>query len=637
MLAHGVRLRWNGSPPAPLWLANHHLSVEERAWADLEVQSLRCTGALKPYDTQIYGLPQVIAPLMVSRDSTGKFRLIYDARYLNSFLQWLPCRFETIQMLLALLMAGLATHILKVDLKAGYHHAYMHRDFAPYLCVLWCGQLMWWHALPFGVSQMPWAFETIMQAQKRVLRDQLATPLMGFLDDLAQPLRLSGPGMSIPDLIAATRRRSFAFTRPTISSDPVDRLLHLIHFGNSINVIKLCLDEVVEILGINVNIPKQICSVPDRRRNTLLPELQQLADAVPPCRVPVRLLAAAAGRVISMDQGLRHAKVLLWSVFFDLYEVCITQQWHTTQCLPECVRDTCRWWLNHFDEMNGRPWRQPPHFCFEWDASSTGGGAICYGDGQLRLLHVDHPAHERCLHSTVFELCTAVDLIIPLLDLLEGHRLRMRGDATFAVSYLRRGGGRDPVATGLSQALHHTFINRHIELVEASHLPGHMNIGPDALSRFTDHTGDWALKPAVVRQVHRWMTCHQLPLPTAEGFASHLNHHLQRWCSRWVEPGATWVDFYAQPWTDEVVWVNPPFSQLNAALFHLLSHRVYAYLVMPDRKLDREAPYFSLAWSLATHVFRLPQNAFTSISTAHTAGYCDPGYAIHVLALPLSA
>ena len=56
----------------------------------LEVEALRCTGALLPYDTQLHGLPQVIAPLMVSCDSSGKFRLIYDARYLNSFLQWLP-------------------------------------------------------------------------------------------------------------------------------------------------------------------------------------------------------------------------------------------------------------------------------------------------------------------------------------------------------------------------------------------------------------------------------------------------------------------------------------------------------------------------------------------------------------------
>jgi len=327
---------------------------------------------------------------------------------------------------------------------------------------------------------------------------------------------------------------------------------------------------------------------------------------------------------------------LLWSIFFDLYEACITHQWNVTQCLPECVRDTCQWWLTHFDEMNGRPWREPPHFCIEWDASSTGGGAICYGDGQIYLLHVDRAAPERALHSTVFEYITAIDLLIPMLDIIEGHPLRMRGDATFAISYLKRGGGRDPVATGLSQQFHHTLISRRIELTEVSHIPGYMNVGPDALSRFTDHTGDWALKAAVARRVHRWLISQQLPLPTAEGFASHLNHHLPRWCSRWWEPGATWVDFFSQTWSGEVVWVNPPFVKLNETLHHILVHRISAYLVMPDRRLDKDAPYYPLAWSMATHWLRLPPDAFTSVSTAHTMGYHDPGYDIYVLALPMS-
>jgi len=641
MLAHGVRLRWNGPLPAPLWLSNHHLSGQEKTWADLEIRTLLCTGALEPYDTEVYGLPVIICPIMVTKDSTGKFRLIWDARYLNSFLQWLPCRFETLQQLLSLLMVegpdGLPTFLLKIDLKAGYHHAFMHSDFAPFLCVYWNGQLMWWHALPFGVSQMPWAFETIMKAQKRILRDPLATPLMGFLDDLAEPLHISGPGgMSIPDLIAATQRRSADFIRPCITEDPVERLLHLMHFGDSLNAIKLCLAEVCEILGIEVNIPKQICSVPDRRRNVLLPELQRLAEATPPTRVPVRLLAQAAGRVVSMWPALRHATTLLWSVFYDLYETSITRQWHTSHCLPACVRETCEWWLHNFDTMNGRPWREPPHFCIEWDASSTGGGAICYGDGQLHILHVDRAAHERGLHSTVFEYITAVDLLIPMLDLLEGHRLRMRGDATFAVSYLKRGGGRDPVATGLAQQLHHTLIARGIELTEVSHIPGCMNVGPDAISRFEDHAGDWALKARVVHRVHRWLLQHNLPLPTAEGFASALNHHLPRWCSRWREPGSTWVDFYSHHWAGEVVWVNPPFVQLSQALHHLVVHSISAYLVLPDRRMDRDAPYYPLAWSLAHHWLRLPPDAFTSVSTAHTTGYHDPGYDIYVLALPLS-
>ena len=125
--------------------------------------------------------------------------------------------------------------------------------------------------------------------------------------------------------------------------------------------------------------------------------------------------------------------------------------------LPETVRQTCRWWEQHFDEYNSRPFVQAPHFAFEWDAAEEGAGGILYGQGQLHMLHANRPVTERHLHNNVWQSCAGPELS-PMLAPYRNSRLSMAGNNTFAVMYLKRGGGANPLATAMIQTLFRLFI-----------------------------------------------------------------------------------------------------------------------------------------------------------------------------------
>jgi len=173
-------------------------------------------------------------------------------------------------------------------------------------------------------------------------------------------------------------------------------------------------------------------------------------------------------------------------------------------------------------------------------------------------------------------------------------------------------------------------VHLDVELMGAAYLPGPLKVFGDALSRVQDAENDWALYPHVWELVFRWMKDAHLPWPTAEGFASELNHRLPRYCSRFLEPGATWTNFFSQHWRGEVVWINPPFCLMLRTLLHIRRHNVAGYWVLPEWT---EHQWWHEVQRLKKVEFLLPPNAFTSVLTAHTTGFRDPGYRIWVIGL----
>ena len=311
-------------------------------------------------------------------------------------------------------------------------------------------------------------------------------------------------------------------------------------------------------------------------------------------------------------------------------------QWEARIPLPQSVHEMCAWWIVHFHECNGRDFFEPPQFHFEWDAAKVGSGSVLYGDGMVLLGHVDRPPDEWNLHNDVWELMAGPELLMPHAPLLQGHRLAMFNDNMFAISYLRRGGGSNPFATALVQAFFKWLLALGIELVAVKHLPGFLNIIADWLSRFQDIKGDWALAEPAWQVFQHWRASAGLPPPNFEAFASKLNHRLDRCrCSRWVEPGASAVDFFSyQGKEGDIFWVNPPFGLLLKTLLQIAVRKLPAFLVIPHWE---EKPWWHAAWSYAEAYLRLPPNAFTTVRSGHASGYHDPGYPIYVLAYNLSA
>ena len=639
ILQQGVRLEFNGLPPLPLWIQNHKLEMEHHTFVDNEVHALLQTGAIFFYDCQKLGPPVCILPLLVVQDASGELRLCWDARYLNSFLRKRRIHYESLDVLRLLLgpPSEDGSYILKVDLKAGYHHLLMAKGSEKYLAFEWQGQIYYWRALPFGVSSAPEAFEYVMQrGLRKLLRGPLQIPQMGYLDDTGAVIHNEqNSQLQLPDIVASTRlrRQEGLDVCPQPAQCPIVFLLCFMFFGASINVAKLAFGTCVEMLGILFDCVARKTFVPERRKAKLLPMLQQVVDSPVGSRVPVKVLAEIAGQLVSMYEALRFARQLLWAVFYAIYPYVISDQWHASTLIPRSVQDLCAWWIENFDECNGRDFFEPPRFNFEWDAAKPGAGSVLYGDGLILFGHVDRPPEEMAVHNDIWELIAAPELLLPMVDILSGHRLAMFGDNMFAISYLKRGGGSNPFATALVQRFFQWLLEHRIELVAVKHIPGALNLIADWLSRFQDFKADWALSEPAWCLFQDWRSGLGLPPPNFEAFASNLNHRLDRWCSRWVEPGAAAVDFFSYHGNPgDILWTNPPFGLLLKTLLQIAVLKMPAYLVIPHWS---EQPWWQPAWMYAQSYMRLPPNSFTSIRLGHQSGYHDPGYPIYVLAINL--
>ena len=622
VITTGAWLHWRDGPPPPLWLSNHRLTESQSQWVDAEVSDLLRTGAIEPYDVAQYGPPHFVGGINVIEEDAGARRLTWDPRYTNAYIVVPRMRLEQLRSL-ALLVAK-ASFLLKTDMKSGYHHLVMNRQFARYLAFCWRGRVYVWIALVFGLASAPWIFESVMIGFKQILRIVYHYKLMGYLDDCNFVLPPQQP-LSVTALIAGLSQGSTA--------PPVEVVRTLLRFGWALHVKKFQTGTLVENLGIMVDSMLMRFSIPARREHKLRGLLQQVV-AHP--RQSVRLMARIAGCLVSMADGLRHARLFLWAIYYLILPYGLRGEWNRRIAIPPIVVHRCRWWLKHFSKYNGVDMIQQPEMVLQVDAAKAGSGASLIGPGVCEFAHCDRDPDDYEVHNNIWELVAFAEMTAALIVYMMHRRVLFRGDNTFALAYMRRGGGSDPRVTALVQWVWDFLLAHDVEVLRFEHVPGEENVIPDGVSRWQDFAGDWRLKPAVWDEVRSWILRLGLPMPTLDAFASKLNHLLPSWCSRWHEPGGTFTDFFTAPINPRewVMWVNPPFSLMGRVLLHLKAVGGLCYVVAPWKSplQDWWGPLQEA--SLAHYV--LPADAFTSIATGHQQGFhgVDYNIVVHLVMFP---
>ena len=241
-ISTGAWLHWERGVPSPLWLQNHSFTVQQEEFINSEVMDLLRTGAVAPYNYREFGLPSFIGPLNITEDSSGSRRLLWDPRYPNAYLDIPPLRLEQLS-LLSLLMSTNAL-LLKLDLRAGYHHVKMAPSTAPYLAFCWFEMVFYWVALPFGLATAPAIFEGIMVGMRLVLRQMYLLRVFGYLDDHSFVLP-DAPVEDAAQLVQALRDHE----QPSQAAAVV---LLMLQFGGVLNLRKLQAGRHIEIIGIVV-------------------------------------------------------------------------------------------------------------------------------------------------------------------------------------------------------------------------------------------------------------------------------------------------------------------------------------------------------------------------------------------------
>ena len=211
--------------------------------------------------------------------------------------------------------------------------------------------------------------------------------------------------------------------------------------------------------------------------------------------------------------------------------------------VPRSLHPHLEWWLDEGKVLQGQPLHPLKHALQIFtDASKEGWGAHL-GEHTARGAW---SVPESKLHINFLELKAVFLALKGFQHLCTARIVLVATDNTTVVVYINKEGGMrsGPLCALLWRIL--TWCTNHQITLKARHIPGHLNVIADKLSRLgqTIQT-EWSLLPEVFQQI-----CNQWHRPQIDLFATRFNHKLPQFVSPVPDSLAVAVDALTLPWDD---------------------------------------------------------------------------------------
>lgn len=601
----GYRLVWKGCPPPPCNKKNAKGCFgENRAFTTEAVAKLHEQGAVRK--CRRAELVCVLA-LDVKMNSAGKRRLCVDGRPVNEYEVKRTFKFESLAKEGRDVFAG-CTHGGTVDISHAYHHITLHEQSRKYLGFEWNGEYYMFCVLPFGLQSAPWCFCTVVAECVQVFRRR-GVRMVSYVDDFPHGGVGNGEVVSNAGFIIRFLRKCGFIIEPKKKCLGYDKA-----------VTKL------PALGFIIDFEEQKFMVKPERRQAML-ELARVIWAKRFARLSVRMVAALAGRLVSMSLALGGvARMRTRALYAVIGHRDGRAAWNETVILSEEARDEVQFWLEHFDSFNGMPIkenRRTMQVDLEGhsDAGEDGfGGYISMAPGVgrdvLRTLQWraqglcsrmawktgvqgalstgvefrgDFTAEQQVQSSTWREGWAVYKLLGCYAEMLQGCTLRLfidnlslafgLGGVVPGFEERAYGGSRTLEVQRIITKIHDVCVRRRIQLI-AVWVPREENERADYLSKITTHY-DFRLSRLVVARIDRWWGPH-----TVDRFSSATSVMVSsgRYNSRFWQPGqqgCEGIDAFSQHWGGENNWVHPPYKLVGKALLHMRECRAVGTIVLP--------------------------------------------------------
>ena len=128
-------------------MPNRNFSKEEHDFVKNEIQSLLCKGCIKKLSAK----PKCVSPLsVVPKKGPKKYRLIHDLRIINEKSVAPSLVYEDI--LTATSLCEPNDYLTTLDIKDGYHHISVHKEYRTYLGFKFESHYYEFCVLPFGLN-----------------------------------------------------------------------------------------------------------------------------------------------------------------------------------------------------------------------------------------------------------------------------------------------------------------------------------------------------------------------------------------------------------------------------------------------------------------------------------------------------
>lgn len=166
--------------PSSIYLRNNLSSVKHHTFVSSAISEL----LEKQCVIEVKSKPFCVNPLTVSVNSNGKERLILDLRHINKHVLKRKVKFEGQKEALDFCQKG--NLMFKFDLKSGYHHVSINKEYQTYLGFSWVEngvhKYFVFTVLPFGISIAPWLFTKLLRPLVKYWRG-MGIKIIVYLDD----------------------------------------------------------------------------------------------------------------------------------------------------------------------------------------------------------------------------------------------------------------------------------------------------------------------------------------------------------------------------------------------------------------------------------------------------------------------
>lgn len=263
-----------------------------------------------------------------------------------------------------------------------------------------------------------------------------------------------------------------------------------------------------------------------------------------------RVLASVVGTLHSCAIAVCPAPLYYRNLQFQLNKD-IGDDWEKIIYLNQGSLEDLTWWTTNIPKWNGAPWRRPaPTMTIKTDASMEGWGAVL-SPGAEAQGYWSIP--EKTLHINILEIMAVKLGLYALANTVAGTHLMIRSDNTTALAYIRKMGGTKNIhCSKIAIEIWKWALARGVYLY-TQHIPGHLNVTADRLSRQVDHT-DFQLDRNIFLKIQNLWGPIKLDM-----FARKWNAQVHAFFAWKGHPEAAGIDAMSQNWPQTGAYAFPPF------------------------------------------------------------------------------
>ena len=464
--------------------------------------------------------------LFLAPKPNRKWRPILDLSRLNLFLSTGTFKMETPETMRLSLKEG--EWVTSLDFSDAYFHIPIAQRSRKYLRFFLFNQTFQFTALPFGLATAPLEFTKVVKEVK-LMAQAKGIRIHQYLDDWL----LRAPS---PELCLQHTQTLLALCQ---------QLGWIINLNKS----ELVPKQVFNFVGYWFDLITGRVLPTQDQWETLQEKLRFMKDRHQ-CTVRqfmslIGLLTATEKQVCS---GRLHMRPIQWH---------LKKNWHVPEVLekvipvPQSLHPHLNWWLDETNVLKGQPLHPLQHAVQLFtDASNEGWGAHL-GDFTARGVW---SIPESRLPINFLELKAVLLEIRQFEHLCKDQIVLVATDNTTVVSYINKQGGmRSGSLCALLWRLLSWCHPRGI-ILRARHIPGHLNVIADKLSRHNQVIQtEWSLSQQVFT-----LLCSRWIQPQVDLFATRFNHKLPRFVSPVPDSEAWAVDALSLQWDHLEAYAFPP-------------------------------------------------------------------------------